>query len=66
MASKKIVVLPGDGIGPEVVKPAVKVLEAVAASRQLSVAFEGGFSKSCSHAPITLEILKSVHYLFIF
>ncbi|MEL0011416.1 MAG: isocitrate/isopropylmalate family dehydrogenase, partial [Bacteroidota bacterium] len=27
---KRIAVLPGDGIGPEVIKQAVKVLEAVA------------------------------------
>ena len=30
MVSKKIAVLPGDGIGPEVCRQAVKVLEAVA------------------------------------
>ncbi|MFM1962762.1 MAG: hypothetical protein RLZZ172_1607, partial [Bacteroidota bacterium] len=28
--SKKIAVLPGDGVGPEVINPAVRVLDAVA------------------------------------
>ncbi len=38
--TKKIVLLPGDGIGPEIVAEAVKVLEAVDAKYKLKLKFE--------------------------
>ena len=37
---KKIAVLPGDGIGPEVMKEAVKVLEAVCKKFKFRLDFE--------------------------
>jgi len=40
--SKKIAVLPGDGIGPEIVREAVKVLEALKASHGLDIEMTQG------------------------
>jgi 3-isopropylmalate dehydrogenase len=40
--TKKIVVLPGDGIGPEIIAEAVKVLDWLNAKMQLELAFEHG------------------------
>ena len=39
MTMTKIAVLPGDGIGPEVMKEAVKVLEAAAAVYKLDLEY---------------------------
>ncbi len=39
--SKKIVLLPGDGIGPEIVAEAVKVLEAVDTKFKLGLNMRG-------------------------
>ena len=40
--SKKVLVLPGDGIGPEIVAEAVKVLDVVNAKFSLGLAMEEG------------------------
>ncbi len=40
--TKKIAVLPGDGIGPEIVAEAVKVLESLNAEMNLGLVFENG------------------------
>ena len=40
--SHKILVLPGDGIGPEIVAEAVKVLEALRAAGDLALEIEHG------------------------
>ncbi len=40
--SHKIAVLPGDGIGPEVMKEAIKVLDAVAAKKGIELEYEEG------------------------
>lgn len=63
--NKKIAVLPGDGIGPEIMKEAIKVLDAV--SKKFNVSFEykealiGGeaWEKHKEHLPkATLDICK--------
>ncbi len=45
---KNIVLLPGDGIGPEVVEQAVRVLEAAAASAGASLSFTERLLGGCS------------------
>ena len=40
--TKKILVLPGDGIGPEIMAEAVKVLEKLQADHGLQVELENG------------------------
>ena len=45
---KKILVLSGDGIGPEIVTEAVKVLQAVNAKFNLGLAFEEGLLGGCA------------------
>ena len=40
--SRKILVLPGDGIGPEIVAEAVKLLAALGSSGELDVQIEHG------------------------
>jgi 3-isopropylmalate dehydrogenase len=42
LMTKKIAVLPGDGIGPEIVAEAVKVLECLNAEMNLGLVFENG------------------------
>jgi 3-isopropylmalate dehydrogenase len=58
----RILLLPGDGIGPEVVAEARRVLEAVALQSGLSLAFEerliGGASIDACGEPITDEVLE--------
>lgn len=60
---KKIVVLPGDGIGQEVTKEAVKVLHAVA--NQFGLEFElmeyliGGASLEAYDVPIRDEVVEN-------
>lgn len=46
--SKKIVLLPGDGIGPEIVAEAKKVLEAVDAKFKLGLKFEEDLIGGCA------------------
>ncbi|TCO80824.1 3-isopropylmalate dehydrogenase [Plasticicumulans lactativorans] len=46
--SKKILVLPGDGIGPEIVAEAVKVLEALRRDFGLAVELESGLLGGCA------------------
>jgi 3-isopropylmalate dehydrogenase len=58
----KIAVLPGDGIGPEIVAEAVKVLKALGPTFQLEVAPVGGAAYDLSGHPLppaTLELAKS-------
>ncbi|UCE86479.1 MAG: 3-isopropylmalate dehydrogenase [Deltaproteobacteria bacterium] len=58
----RILLLPGDGIGPEVVAEARRVLEAAAAQSGRSLAFEerpiGGASIEACGEPITSEVLE--------
>jgi 3-isopropylmalate dehydrogenase len=58
----KIAVLPGDGIGPEIVAEAVKVLKALGSTFQLEEAPVGGAAYDLSGHPLppaTLELAKS-------
>jgi 3-isopropylmalate dehydrogenase len=58
----KIAVLPGDGIGPEIVAEAVKVLKALGPTFQLQEAPVGGAAYDLSGHPLppaTLELAKS-------
>lgn len=47
--SYKIAVLPGDGIGPEVMKEAVKVLKAVSSIEDISFEFEEALVGGCAY-----------------
>jgi len=47
--SKKILILPGDGIGPEIVGEAVKVIEALQNSHGLDVEIEHGLLGGCAY-----------------
>jgi 3-isopropylmalate dehydrogenase len=62
-ATKKIVLLPGDGIGPEVIAAAEEVLTAVASARGLSLAFErhalGGVALSGGDKPLPDATLRA-------
>jgi 3-isopropylmalate dehydrogenase len=59
--TKKIAVLPGDGIGPEIVREAVKVLEVMKASHGLAVEMEeapiGGAGYDAAGDPLPAETL---------
>lgn len=58
----KIAVLPGDGIGPEVVTQAVRVLQSVAPSLEFEEALVGGAAYDATGEPLpvrTLELCKS-------
>ena len=46
--TKKIVILPGDGIGPEVMQEAVKVLDAVQKKFSLDMVYDFGDVGSCA------------------
>jgi len=58
----RILVLPGDGIGPEVATQGVRVLEAAAQRAGVKLAFEegllGGASIDATGAPITDELIE--------
>ncbi len=60
---KTVCVLPGDGIGPEVVAPAVRILERVAALGKIEIevrtAAIGGEALDCFGSPLPDETLKS-------
>ena len=59
--SKTVLVLPGDGIGPEIVAEAVKVLEALRAMAGLDVRLEfaqvGGAAIDATGSPLPEEVL---------
>jgi 3-isopropylmalate dehydrogenase len=60
--TKKIAVLPGDGIGPEIVEQAVKVLNALGESFELEYADVGGVAYANHGHPLhesTLSLAKS-------
>eukprot|EP00035_Acanthoeca_spectabilis_P022614 m.444754 g.444754 ORF g.444754 m.444754 type:complete len:362 (+) comp19141_c0_seq1:40-1125(+) len=63
MVKAKLVVLPGDGIGPEVTAPAVEVLKEVAAARGHEFEFEyrdfGGISIDNHGEPLTNDTLET-------
>ena len=68
MATFKIAVLPGDGIGPEVIAEAVRVLRAVATRSGASFEFEqalvGGAAIDATGRPLppeTLKLCQSAH-----
>jgi 3-isopropylmalate dehydrogenase len=62
---KKVLVLPGDGIGPEIVEEALKVLRALSAHGELSVEFEyghiGGAALDNTGVPLPDETLELAH-----
>jgi 3-isopropylmalate dehydrogenase len=62
MSTYRIAVLPGDGIGPEVIAEAVRVLRAVAKHSGASFEFEqalvGGAAIDATGRPLPLETLK--------
>ncbi|MGE5154341.1 MAG: 3-isopropylmalate dehydrogenase [Bdellovibrio bacteriovorus] len=61
--AKKILVLPGDGIGPEIVAEALKVLEALSASGSIDVELEhglvGGAAYDAAGDPLPEETLAA-------
>jgi 3-isopropylmalate dehydrogenase len=61
--SKKILILPGDGIGPEIVAEAVKVLDALVADGTLSLTREnglvGGAAYDAAGDPLPEETLQA-------
>ncbi|ACV26397.1 3-isopropylmalate dehydrogenase [Kangiella koreensis] len=60
--TKKVLVLPGDGIGPEIVGQATRVLDALIADHGLDMAYEsalvGGSSFDEHGVPLTDEVLE--------
>ena len=68
MATHKIAVLPGDGIGPEVTAEALKVLKTVAPQAGVSLEFEqglvGGAAIDATGAPlppVSLDLCRKAH-----
>ncbi|PTT83866.1 3-isopropylmalate dehydrogenase, partial [Pelomonas sp. HMWF004] len=61
MTIKKIAVLPGDGIGPEIMAEAVKVLNALNLPLQLDWADVGGKAYETSGHPLPPATLKLAH-----
>ena len=63
MTAHKIVVLPGDGVGPEVTSQAVRVLEAVAARYDLDLEFDeqllGGVAFDATGSPLPEATLRA-------
>jgi len=60
----RIAVLPGDGIGPEIVEQAVRVLQALGLSLEISEAPVGGAAYDAHGHPLpesTLSLAKSSH-----
>ena len=64
MRSYKIGVIKGDGIGPEIVDEAIKVLDAIAAVEQINFAYEefllGGAAIDATGVPLPEETLRGV------
>ncbi len=54
-----IALLPGDGIGPEVVRPAVRVLDAVVSGLDYDEHLIGGASIDASGSPLTDEVIAA-------
>ena len=70
--SHNVLILPGDGIGPEIVAEAVKVLEALERSSDLDVEFEhadvGGAGLDASGSPLperTLELARAADAILL-
>lgn len=70
--TKKIAILPGDGIGPEIVDEAVKVLQQISADSTLSLELEYGFIGGCAYdkhgSPLpkqTLELVKAADAILL-
>src|SRR5436309_6919722 len=60
MATKKIVLLPGDGIGPEILAPALAVLDAVVPGRlEYEEHVFGGASIDAHGTALTDEVLEA-------
>ena len=63
MNQKKIAVLPGDGIGPEVTKAAVEILKSACASHGIEIETEeflfGGCSIDKAGVPVTDDVIES-------
>ncbi|WHI46199.1 3-isopropylmalate dehydrogenase [Microbulbifer sp. VAAF005] len=61
--TKKVMILPGDGIGPEIVEQAMAVLEVASGKFNLGLSFEqgliGGSSIDAHGEPLTDETLKA-------
>ena len=57
--SPTVVLLPGDGIGPEIIAPAVQVLDAVGAKFDYSEHPFGGASIDAHGTPLTDETLAA-------
>nr|WP_020411758.1 3-isopropylmalate dehydrogenase [Microbulbifer variabilis] len=61
--TKKVMILPGDGIGPEIVEQAMAVLEVASGKFNLGLSFEqgliGGSSIDAHGEPLTDEVLKA-------
>ena len=56
----KIAILPGDGIGPEIVEQAVKVLNALGESFEMEMAPVGGAGYEASGHPLPEATLKQI------
>ena len=56
--SKKIAILPGDGIGPEIMAQAVRVLEALGESFEMERAEVGGAGYAAHGHPLPESTLK--------
>jgi 3-isopropylmalate dehydrogenase len=59
MAARKIVCLPGDGIGPEVTAEAVRVLEALPLEVEISEHLFGGAAIDAAGEPLPAETLEA-------
>ncbi|MBV9472927.1 MAG: 3-isopropylmalate dehydrogenase [Solirubrobacterales bacterium] len=55
----RVILLPGDGIGPEITEPAVQVLEAVGAGLEFERHLFGGASIDASGTPLTDDTLAA-------
>ena len=66
--TRKILLLPGDGIGPEVVREVKKIIEWLNKNKSLDFSFEeeliGGASIDANKIPITDERLQGFAALF--
>lgn len=56
--TKKVLVLPGDGIGPEIIKEAVKVLGALNLDIEIDAALIGGAAVDATGEPLPAETLE--------
>lgn len=72
MSTKRVVVLGGDGIGPEIVEQALRVLKRVAEARNIPLSFEehllGGCAMDATGKPLpdeTLAACQSAHAILL-